>query len=137
MHGYHVRFSFLSNLLWPWLQLHIHCICKFPIYGKLTLYSRSIRKVYIVIFPGFCVGPRVSHIKYCNLYGWDRQTQRYIKNIVPVVRLGWLAPARQNIHGICGQMRECTGSLRKSGKTNVLRSNSRLLPTLRGISGTP
>ena len=24
------------------------------------------------------MGPRVSHIKYCNLYGSDRQTQRYI-----------------------------------------------------------
>ena len=44
---------------------------------KVDVYSRSIRKVYVVIFPGFRVGPRVSHIKYCNLYGSDRQTQRY------------------------------------------------------------
>ena len=60
---------------------YVHCICKFRIYGKLTLYFVSIRKVYVVFFPGFRVGPRVSHIKYCNLYtGQDRQRRIDMKN---------------------------------------------------------
>ena len=56
----------------------------------------KVDKVYVKLTStGFCMGPRLSHIKYLNLYTGSPDRDIYYRKIMPVVQLGWLAPARQ------------------------------------------